>query len=272
MPNPFGPLQRPRMHGLGKAPRAGVGRAGAAFPALPPELPNLQHWFDFDDQSTVWADVLGTVPITEGTAIRRVDNKGYEGLHIEDQISLNTEPSWFLDPISGRHVARNTVQSRSIQQVWSSSPSGAAGILLWAIYRPEFQATNAGWGLSWQNFGGAAAAYGVRADGTATPPDDHKATIGTQGLVVLGPLTFPEWTWAYTGNDTTNTGRAKLAGQAEVVVAEPYVPVPNPNSVTIAAVQGLTLETGVYDKMLSPAQLTQLELYITGRLGAVPPF
>jgi hypothetical protein len=249
----------------------GGARKGVTFPTSPPALPNLQHWFDFDDQSTVWADVLATVPITEGVAIRRIDNKGYEGLHIEDQISLNPEPAWFLDPISGRHVAKNTVQSRSVQQVWSSSPSGAAGILLWAIYRPEFQATNAGWALSWNNFGGASASYGVRANGTATPPDDHAATIGTQ-VPVIGPLIFPEWVWAYSGNDTTDTGRAKLAGQAEVVVAETYVPVPNPNSVTIAAVQGLTLEAGVYDKMLSAAQFAELDSYITGRLGAAPPF
>lgn len=32
MPNPFGPLQRPAMHGLGKAPRAGVRKS----PGLPP--------------------------------------------------------------------------------------------------------------------------------------------------------------------------------------------------------------------------------------------
>jgi len=73
--NPFSRFQRPG----GLIGRAGGGGASSASgpPTVPPLLAELIHWYDFDDLSTLWQDLAGTIPITTpGQSIQRIDDKG----------------------------------------------------------------------------------------------------------------------------------------------------------------------------------------------------
>lgn len=45
----------------------------------PPALANLLHWVDAADAGTVWADLAGTIPATNGVTVERIDNKGIRG-------------------------------------------------------------------------------------------------------------------------------------------------------------------------------------------------
>jgi hypothetical protein len=244
-------------------------------PTSPPALPNLQHWFDYSDASVVFADLAGVVPITIGTNILRVNNKGFETDPLLDNQSVTAFPDWELGT-NGKNVARNGGQGHSIITLNPASVngSGVAGIFSWMAYKVNAISTNSGIAGSWNNFGGATASYGVRGDGVTS---QHRATVGTQFNNVKAIVTG-EWVLAYTGNDTSNTGRYFVSGVAEVAVAETYVQIPPApggipgNSFTSAGPDGDTLMWGVYDRMLTPAEIALLIAFIDNELGTPLPF
>lgn len=244
-------------------------------PTAPPALPNLQHWFDYSDGSVVFADLAGVVPITLGTNILRVNNKGYEVDPLLDNQSVSAFPDWVLGT-NGRNVARNVGQSHHIVTLNPASVngSGVAGIFSWVAYKVDRISTNAGVAGSWQNFGGAAAMYGFRGDGVN---GQHRASLGT-AFINAKAIVLGEWVLTYTGNDTTNTGRYFVSGVLESTIAETYVQIPPApggipgNTFTSAGPDGDTLMWGVYDRMLTPAEIGVLIAYIDNYLGTALPF
>lgn len=244
-------------------------------PTAPPALPDLQHWFDYSDGTVVFADLAGVVPITLGTNILRVNNKGYEVDPLLDNQSVSAFPDWALGT-NGKNVARNVGQSHSIITLNPASvnASGVNGIFSWAVYKVNLLSTNVGIAGSWQNFGGAFAQYGVRGDGSVS---QNRVVLGTQ-LLNTKAIVLGEWVLTYSANDTTNVGRYFTSGVAEATVAEPYIQVPPApggvpgNSFTSAGPDGDTLMWGVYDRMLTPAEIGVLIAYIDNYLGTALPF
>lgn len=244
-------------------------------PTAPPALPDLQHWFDYTDASVVFADLAGVVPITLGTNILRVNNKGYEVDPLLDNQSVSIFPDWELGT-NGQNVARCIGQSHSIitSNPASVNGSGVAGIFSWMAYKVNTLSVNAGIAGNWGNFGGAFAHYGFRGNGVT---GQHTASVGTAFLTAKAIVTG-EWVLAYSGNDTTNTGRYFVSGVLETTIAETYVQVPpGPggipgNSFTSAGPDGDTLMWGVYDRMLTPAEIGVLIAYIDNKLGTALPF
>jgi len=234
---------------------------------LPAET-HLRHFWDFNDGSTLWADTAGTIAITPGTPIKRADDKGYVGADAQDLIG-GSAPSWVLDAATGLMGADSAIVNAGIAQTaWTVTPGDAAGIMNWAITRQDVSpgaVTNLS--FSWANFGGANAHYGNRARQDFTPPDPYEAILGTQ-VVNQGRITGAgEHVLQYSGNDSGNNGRTKVSGAAEVSVVEPYVPVPVPNTITLAAVFGSTLQAGCYDQLPSVeerAMLVQYADWVTG--------
>lgn len=242
---------------------------------VPPFLADLQHFFDFDDALALWADTAGTIPITLGTDIKRVDNKGFDGTAVEDLIGASA-PVWAFDPISGRNVAQGFSASDSLQMsTWGSGNSDAAGIFTWQIIRPfptGLVVTNNA--FQWANFGGSPASYGNRARVDLTPPDPYEGIVGTlvvsQGRNTTG---LPEWVWQYSGNDAGGTYRTRIAGGVEVSAAEPYVLISTASkSVTLGACLGYTLAAGSYNRMLTPSEIPEFIKYANALVGQAMPF
>lgn len=107
MPNPwsnFGPKSS-----IHRGTRISGARRSA--PALPPDLSNLLHWFDFTDLTQMFTDTAGTMPVVfTGDDISRINNKGSDGTpllqaapldRMELDLAFHANPSALASDVGG---------------------------------------------------------------------------------------------------------------------------------------------------------------------------
>ncbi len=137
MSNPFARFQRPG----GQIGRAGGGGASSASgpPAGPPNLAELVHWYDFDDLSTLWQDLAGTIPITTiGQSIQRVDDKG---LFATDLIDASAgqfrSPFWGFSNGTGEYSSPPGGFNKVLSSQVSPGIGGLERTLAWVVDRDD---------------------------------------------------------------------------------------------------------------------------------------
>lgn len=214
MPNPFGPFQNPRMHGLGKAPRAGARRGGNN------PLTDALYWYDLTDQGTVWADGAGTIPISNGVNINRVDDKGSVGHDIIDVIGP-TFPQWFTaGGLNG--LARFTSASSGLTGGVPPVLPGPDGCSYAQVVKREnsIVTTHAGF-YNWNGSGNAGINFqffptnACRQEFMGMP----FTNFTTSGIV-------NEWYWVIAAIDALGNWRAELSGFPPVSGVGVYDPTP----------------------------------------------
>lgn len=134
MPNPFSQFGRkPSVHGQ---PRVTAG--ARRFPSSPAANPFM--WLDFTDPSTLFQDVAGTIPVVNGSTIRRIDNKGFNPQNPADATATM---QYIENVIAGFSVAKGTapttVQFDDPLIVNGIGPPGITLAAVGRIFTPGFE-------------------------------------------------------------------------------------------------------------------------------------
>jgi len=76
----------------GRAGGGGVKSSGPSAPPMPPDLPNLLHWFDLTDNQYIFSDAIGTIPAVDGGPVRNITNRGTDGTPMDQVTNPGEEP------------------------------------------------------------------------------------------------------------------------------------------------------------------------------------
>lgn len=223
----------------------------------PPFFENVQHWFDFDDADTMFADTAGLIPITSGDEILRINNKGSDGqpLISTDPVNNNHNPFYLPFAINGRGVADGPVGANTPDlgvgnPDWLSS-GNAAGIAMFCVTRkvdPNLAfLSNVDW--TSQLVSGR---IGQQSSTT------WRANYEGSNTDTLKTIVNEEWTWHYltAGPSAGGTLRVRTSGAAEVATSPVYTAIgATGGPFNIAAIKGQTAEAYIYDRELTPAEL-----------------
>ncbi len=241
---------------------------------MPPQLPDVLHWFDFTDVSTLWQDAAGTIPIAAGTDVIRVDNKGSDPTPVID--AFPPGPIWNPGIINGLGAANNTAAGfpASLQETLWGGGSGVAGIEVFAVARQRALGTTFPGNLVHLSGGGGV--FGVESDEISLPMDQWAGNLtGSPQPTGTGrPLNLGEWVWVNAGN-TTGAGpnHFQASGSSLVTSAGIFTwPVPGSGTMTLAQLfMGDIAEVLVYDVGMSVAQRAAVAAYFAAKYGATFP-
>jgi len=211
MPNPW-PQRSPKT--FGQIPvNAGVRRD------VTDPFSTVDYWYDATDQSTVWADQAGTIPISNGVRALRWDSKGLIPLSLTSG-AANTA-IWQLNQIGG--LPALTVSGGGTLAALAAIGSGPNGASHFAVGRAPalFPAPQGLLGGSWQQSPGA---------------DSFAQIITVTGLIrtlhhFTGFVTLKasgvgtEWYWLYQTISTAGNYKLRVSGEPVVTGNATYDPI-----------------------------------------------
>jgi hypothetical protein len=235
-------------------------------PLLPPFLPNLHHWWDFTDAATVWADTAAGMPITDGTIIQRVDDKGTAA---DDLLDAGSGITWHAGVVNGLAVARNTVvqvPSRFTSQALAGFVGGLNGFTYSSVKRHFI--IPAAQGIMHAIDNGPSEV--TQESGFGSWIEDHP----TQGTTVSNKAVVPnEWV-SHDVSDGTGAPAGYIqhvSGAVDVTAIQAYqLQAATPVEIFAQSVDGEIGEILVYDRNLSAAELLTLQAYYDAKYAALP--
>lgn len=229
---------------------------------LPPNLPGLQHWFDFTDPTQVFQDVAGVVPATNGSLIERINNKGFDGEPIA-KAGPNV-PTWLTGFVNGLPVMQNLVGvANDLNQIMTNGtfPGG----LGWAM---TIRAQNAvashfpfGWGTT------PPAQHGVFLDsvGPTWDIDASGSMFSTTKAVVNN-----EWVYVYGEHGPSVRWSAFASNLPEQTGLLGYSAIPPGTLMRIGDIVGEVGEVLVYDSQQTPTTRLAIRTYFDSKYGVMP--
>lgn len=238
--------------------------AGISFPGAPPGNPLI--WADFTDESTLWADTAGTIPITEGAAIQRIDNKGF---HTEDMLDAGSTLEFRENILNGRSVARGpTVATIDFDAANLTLGIPAPGFSFAAVARilnaPTFDNI-----IDWAGAGNVGAAI------WRTTAPNWSFAIGDPAVSNndIGRVATPgEWVWFWGryGLDGFSAQLSGATGFPEPTGGSFNFIVAPPNRFNFGEQVSEIPEAIWWDVELNNTQIINLIRYFTGKYGAFP--
>lgn len=248
---------------------------GASFPIAPPTPPffaNLQHWFDFDDPSTMFSDSAGLNQINPGEEILRIENKGSDGQPIiEASVAGNNHnPLYIPDALNGFGVAHGPHSPANVPDLGVGNPlwlsAGApAGIAMFLVTRKSAPSPGFLTNSRWTSLA-VSAQIGQESSTTWRGSYSPSGTVNTLKTIVNN-----EWTWHYLTVGPGGTLRIRASGAVEVTSPLVYAAVSATGGpFNIALTKGDTAELLIYDREFTPAELTTMIAYVDGKYGVMP--
>lgn len=200
MPNPF--VQRPGMFGVQPV------SAGVRSHPLP-LFPHVQHWWDAADPDRVWEDFLMTIPASDGSLLRAIEDKGFAGSDLAEN-SVNV-PSYFEQVVNGLAVARATSALTNLNAAVTGSVGSDDGESFLIVGR---KVSGADGTVNVANIGNAdvsgaqmvtpGGGWRVKLPGFPTFVDTNRIVVDT------------EWNWVYGTVNLLGDWRIQSSGEAEV--------------------------------------------------------
>lgn len=239
----------------------------------PPALANLEHWFDFTDQATLFADVNGTTPISSlGEVIRRISNKGFS---TDNPIQAGAGPEFLTSPfgLNGQTAGR----FESNQSLQTTFTNGSNGNRTFAVIFRNEQSASPAQEINVFNWG---ATNNFRAYITGQVSPDPNLILFQQGGGIQNTEVAPlqsEGYWAinagepFTGPDNMSMDAAagvrieRAQTVSTIPAAQNFVLGPN-----IASVELQIYEVLIWNKRLSLAEMDEFEAYADARYGVLP--
>lgn len=261
------------LDGVGSGQTAGESHIqaclGAAPALLPPCFANLQHWWDFTDQTKVFADVAGTVGITDTAVIQRVDDKGSgvsSGFGPQNLLDAGSTMTWALAPGgSPLPAARKLTPGTAFTSQVLSGAYGQFGQLTFAgVFRMRPAASGDFFRL---NSGPTDMNVG---SGFGNWTDDHRVNAFRTSNK---PVVTDEWVFMrWTDGIITSFYKLRVSGAAEVVQAQNLTTNGSNTPVELLKLPGEIAELLVFDKQFLDPDNVLLETYfITRYAGIFPP-
>ncbi len=243
-------------------------------PSTPPDLANLEYWYDSTVQSTVWADDLGTIPISDGLFARRIDNN-QPGVWPLFETTPGTGPIWRASGGPGNLPYLDVGSGTSLGSDSGPAPigSGIAGCSVFGIGRlsapsPSPQGLIA---FSWQQ-GGVSNQFTQIINFTG---EIRSQFFVPAGFITLdpGPVVTTDWHWFYGVTDAAGDYKLRSSGALEVTGNQTYTPIADgAGIIRCAGVNNDMTEFGIWrNKKLSDAELASLIAYIEGKYGGTFP-
>lgn len=238
---------------------------------VPPVMLNVQHWWDFTDQSTVFADTAGLVPITDGTIIQRVNDKGSgvgSGQPPVDLQDATSGATWHVSPGGGNPLPAARYLAGGLpgflSQAMSGGMGGTNGMTVAGVWRVPvgFSATN-------ELFFLRRLANNISIEKVFSNwAEEHQNQGTTQSnKAIVGD----EWVWHYwTDGVTHGQYRQRVSGSAEVNVVQGYLN-QAANNVELFHDFGEISEIVVWDTDLSTANVAEIINYFVSKYGAIFP-
>ena len=266
MPNPFvdpfgrkGALATGGIHSVS-------GGSKKAGPPMPPQLTNIDYWFDTPDPATVWADTGQIIQAVEGNAIRSITNKGLQGDITEG--GPPAVPTLRELVVNGLSIARGSSGSNSLNVGGFPGGSGI-GESFFAVGRIITGAVTTGANDLANLSVGATRITGGRWNnpgniGAILP--GMGAHIDTGKVVILD-----EWCWVYGTIDAAGNWRVRASGAPEVTGNTAYATrggsIINLNQ---AVDDSEWAEFIVWNIDLTVAELDQSVAYADAKYGVMP--
>lgn len=259
MSNPWAQFgRRPAVHGQPKVTAGSRRAAGAQDFSNPPALANLQHWFDLTDAPTVFSDVAGTILATNGSNVRNITNKGFDGQAI---IDAGTVPKYATGVVNGLNVLNDTVFT--VLGSTMVNGTGAGGFAFATVSRRTdtlaAAAATIGWDFVTQLNVAAVTATGWR----VRLPGDILINTGK-------PVVTNEWVWNYGTIDAAGLRAIRTAGAVELTGSGTYLPLPISQVLQFLGAVGQLAEVLIWDKNLIPIELGGFIGYADLKYGAMP--
>lgn len=262
MSSPF--VQRPGMFGVQPA------SAGAlAVPAgAPPFYKDCLHWFDFTDDQAVFADVLGTVPITDGVEIKYVKNKGRHGHSpaVDDIVSAN--PDWdSMVTLIGELGVADSGAGVGQPITWSGPEGidvGAAGAT-WAHVVKDETGGTAHTYFNWN--GPGFDSLGSKINFGSWQGQYNNNSRSTNKLAIIG-----EWVWFISSWFPDGTVAAQASGD-DLETGGPHTPVaviPDGSLMELAGLRGDEGETIIWQRAIPTIDWPQIIAYFDNKYGVLP--
>ncbi len=225
---------------------------------------NLSHWWDFTDQSEVFADTAGTVAITDGTVIERVNDKGLAGDDLEDASSGMT---WEDSVVNGHSVARNTVvqvPARFTSQALTTLIGGVGGFTYGGVHK--LFSVPGGQGILHAIDNGPSEV--TIETGFGDWSEDHP----NQGTTPSNKAIVPdEWVSHIVSDGGPGGYIQHVSGAVDVTaIANFAIQTGTPVEIFAQSVEGDIAEILVYDRGLTAAELLVLQAYYDTKYGLLP--
>jgi hypothetical protein len=241
-------------------------------PALP-QQGTIIHQFDFSDTDTLWRDEAGTLPVTtDGDAILRVDNKGFDGTDLTQSAS-SSAPTWNngAGVINGLGVGDFTVDGVSVSATIADAAGADLGdytviiVLVHDIDNPATVDISFGWGSTFGEMNVQNTFNQVRAemnDGEInTAPDP---ATGTEYAVIMNNDGADNQEARFSEDPTPRTRTDTSGGPADgtdfAIGGPPQIPTAFPWNGRIA-------EIVVWTPSLTSAERDTAELWATFKWG-----
>jgi hypothetical protein len=232
----------------------------------PPFLANLSHWWDFTDAATVFADTLGVVPITDGTIIERVNDKGTAA---DDLLDAGSGITWHTGVVNSLSVARNTVvqaPSRFTSQALATLIGGVSGFCYGGVHR-LFNVPG-GQGILHAVDNGPSEVTIETGFGTWSEDHPNQGTTPSNKAVVSN-----EWVSAIVsdGGAGPDGYRHHVSAAADVTAVQSFaIQTGTPVEIFAQSVDGEIGEILVYDRALNSGEVATLQTYYDTKYNALP--
>ncbi len=231
---------------------------GAPVVPVPPAAANLLHWFDFTDAPTVFQDVGGTVLATNGSNVRNVTNKGSDG---QAMVDAGTVPKYIFGVINGLNALDDS--ATAVLATIMANGSDAAGFTFASVARRTDSlfgaAPFAGWDFVTELNHASLTATGWR---TRVPGD---ALFNTGKADVTD-----EWVWNYGAIDAAGNRAIQTSGAPPIGGAGTYGAVAGGESLQFLGGNGQLAEFLIWDRALTPTELTALVAYFDAKFTMMP--
>lgn len=236
---------------------------------LPPALPNLVHWVDPSDASTVWADALGTIPAVDGGTVLRIDNKGTDGTDLTGSFGSPTYRAGILNgenviEFSGARLEATPIFGRTISTL---------GYTIAMVTRR--QASHIGDSILWR-WTPPVGNPGPSLRGKFSLNGNfHRADLLPDETLIADPSVNNQWYLMYMSNDASGATDDAKFGSPGPEVAGPFgnaVDIPNGSDVRFgtSSTQVQHGEAWIWDRPLTAAERAQLVAYVDQKYGTMP--
>ena len=239
---------------------------------VPPAAANLLHWVDAADAATVWADLAGTIPATNGVTVERIDNKGIRGTPFL-RVGFGGV-TYFTGVVNGLNIIEFTSANGQLTITAESPglPISATGFTSALITRRRGTVPVGNpilW--RWAPFGGSpgpslrlkGGSQDLAADVTGNP---EEILVGASGL--------DTWYLIYISVDPVGADDAKYGSPGPEIITPFGVPTDIPDLSDVRwGTSNITMENAeafFWDRPLTAAERAALVSYADTKYGALP--
>ena len=240
---------------------------------VPPASANLLHWVDAADAGTVWADLAGTIPATNGVTVERIDNKGTRGTPFLRVGFGGVE--YKTSVLNGLNVIEFTSANGQLTITAESPglPISATGFTTALVTRRR-GTVPVGNPILWR-WSPAAGSPDPSLRLKGGSQDLAADVTGNPEEILVGASGLDTWYLIYISVDPVGADDAKYGSPGPEIITPFGVPTDIPDLADVRwGTSNITMENAeafFWDRPLTPIERADLVSYVTAKYGVIGP-